>query len=210
MNPTLPKIRGLVKLHKEHTPIRPIINLCNSPAYNLGKFVSKYLNSILKLPNSFNVKNYIEFIKDLLDIPINANTIICSFDITNMYTNIPIDKVRSCIQLIMSTQNLDNSAIKQVLPLVNVILDQNYFEHNTILKQVKVLAIGAPTSLIFSEIYLWWLEYEILKILLQNQIYAYFRYVDDILIIYNTEHTDICNTLKQFNLIHPDLLFTME
>jgi hypothetical protein len=72
-------------------------------------------------------------------------------------------------------ENLDNSAIKQVLPLVNVILDQNYFEHNTILKQFKGLAMGAPTTLIFSEIYLWWLEYEILKMLLQNQIYAYFQ-----------------------------------
>jgi hypothetical protein len=47
MNPTLPKIKGLVKLHKEHTPIRPIINLCNFPAYNLGKFVTNTLTVFL-------------------------------------------------------------------------------------------------------------------------------------------------------------------
>jgi hypothetical protein len=43
--------------------------------------------------------------------------------------------------------------------------------------------------------------------LLQNQIYDYFRYVDDILIIYNT---DIYNKLKQFNQIHTNFIFTME
>jgi hypothetical protein len=43
--------------------------------------------------------------------------------------------------------------------------------------------------------------------LLQHQIYDYFRYVDDILIIYNT---DIYKKLKQFNQIHTNLIFTME
>jgi hypothetical protein len=43
INPTLPKIRGLVILHTENTPIRPIFNLCNSLVYNLGKFSANIL-----------------------------------------------------------------------------------------------------------------------------------------------------------------------
>jgi hypothetical protein len=38
----------------------------------------------------------------------------------------------------------------------------------------------------------------------------YHRYVDDILIIYNTQKTNITNTLEEFNAIHPTLKFTME
>jgi hypothetical protein len=53
LKPTPPKIKGLIKLHKEHTPIRPIVNLCNSPAYNLGKFISKHLNSTYFIPSVF-------------------------------------------------------------------------------------------------------------------------------------------------------------
>jgi hypothetical protein len=53
--------------------------------------------------------------------------------------------------------------------------------------------MGAPTSPSFSEIYFQWLEHnQILKILLEQHIIAYFRFVDDMLIIYNNiEHTDI-------------------
>jgi hypothetical protein len=109
-------------------------------------------------------------------------------------------------------QYIDNSVIELVLSLVNEILNQNYFAHdNTVFKQIKGLAIVAPASRLFSEIYLQGLEHnEILKILLQNHINAYFRYVDDILIIYNTENTDINNMLTQFNQIYPNLVFTME
>jgi hypothetical protein len=38
----------------------------------------------------------------------------------------------------------------------------------------------------------------------------YYRYVDDILIIYNVQKTNIMNTLDEFNAIHPKLKFSME
>ena len=50
----------------------------------------------------------------------------------------------------------------------------------------------------------------IYKILTQNHIIGYFRYVDDILIIYNKSHTDIHNVVNEFNNINTDIKFTME
>jgi hypothetical protein len=41
-------------------------------------------------------------------------------------------------------------------------------------------------------------------------IVKYFRYVDDILIIHDTNHSDIQSILKDFNTIHPKLTFTAE
>jgi hypothetical protein len=38
----------------------------------------------------------------------------------------------------------------------------------------------------------------------------YYRYVDDILIAYNAQKTNIINTLDAFNAVHPKLKFTME
>jgi hypothetical protein len=38
----------------------------------------------------------------------------------------------------------------------------------------------------------------------------YYRYVDDILIIYSSEHTNIHNTMQEFNAIHPKLKFNLE
>lgn len=68
-----PKIKGLMKLRKAHTPIRPVINSCNSPAYNLGKYKVKYLDNLLNLPYSFNVKNSPHLINDLTELQVNVN-----------------------------------------------------------------------------------------------------------------------------------------
>jgi hypothetical protein len=37
LNPSTPKIRGLLKTHKEEAPRRPIINWKNAPGYKLAK-----------------------------------------------------------------------------------------------------------------------------------------------------------------------------
>jgi hypothetical protein len=52
--------------------------------------------------------------------------------------------------------------------------------------------MGAHTSAILSELYLQHLEHvKIVDILIQNHILGYFRHVDDILIAFNSELTDI-------------------
>jgi hypothetical protein len=65
--------------------------------------------------------------------------------------------------------------------------------------------MGAPTSSLLSEVFL---EHDrIYKILIELNIKAYFRYVDDILIVYDSLETDM---LSLFNKLHPNLTFTME
>jgi len=43
-----------------------------------------------------------------------------------------------------------------------------------------------------------------------HNIIVYFRYVDDILLIFDSNHTDIPTILNDFNTIHPILNFTAE
>jgi hypothetical protein len=73
------------------------------------------------------------------------------------------------------------------------------------------LALGAPTSSILSEIYLLYLENtKIYDILSGSRIEDYFRYVDDILVIYNENYTDIEKVQNSFNNKSPGLNFTLE
>jgi hypothetical protein len=59
--------------------------------------------------------------------------------------------------------------------------------------------MGAPTSAIFSEIYLQYMEHtSIADILSNHNICGYFGYVDDILLIYDITTTDINTVLEQF------------
>ena len=51
---------------------------------------------------------------------------------------------------------------------------------------------------------------KIFDILKEAKIEGYFRYVDDILIIYNGNKTDVEHVLSSFNDITPSLTFTLE
>jgi hypothetical protein len=63
--------------------------------------------------------------------------------------------------------------------------------------------MGAPTSTILAEIFIQLLEHtKIINILNKYHNIDYCRYVDDILIVYNTNITNIENTLIEFNSMH--------
>jgi hypothetical protein len=71
--------------------------------------------------------------------------------------------------------------------------------------------MGAPTSAIIAETYLQHLEHnQVYNLLIKHQITGYFRYVDDILIIYDENKTHIDMMMMEFNAIHPTINFTKE
>ena len=149
---------------------------------------------------------------DLYEIPWNQDLYMASFDIQNMYMNIPTDQLPQIINILCSYNNVNPQLRLELLQLCNVVLTQNYltFLSSTYL-QNSGLAMGAPTSSIFSEIYLQYLEgTQLLDILIRQQILGYFHYVDDILVVYNASTTNIQIVLDQFNDTSSTLSFTME
>jgi hypothetical protein len=71
--------------------------------------------------------------------------------------------------------------------------------------------MGTPTTSILSEIYLQYMENtKIFYILRISRIEGCYRYVDDILTVYNENYTDIEEVHKLFNNITPGLKFTLE
>jgi hypothetical protein len=87
------------------------------------------------------VKNSPQLIHDLLDLKFEPQYRLCSFDISNMYTNIPTDVLPNILQNVMETQSVDADYIKHILTLVQVVSNQNYFRHeNELFQQIEGLA----------------------------------------------------------------------
>jgi hypothetical protein len=84
MKPRTPELRGLIKIHKENAPIRPIINSINAPTYKLAKMFARKLQTHIPLPNVCNIKNSAQLIEELAEIPISSHVKLASLDITNM------------------------------------------------------------------------------------------------------------------------------
>jgi hypothetical protein len=213
MNPKDPSIKGLTEIHKQNNPIRPIVNWQEATAYKLSKHLTRTLTQHLHLPDSFSVKNSITLMNELNSLKTNHQTKLCSFDIKKMYANTPRSEFLTIIKQILTQCNeLHIQEMEQTLTLITLILNQNYFYHDKkYYEQTNVLAMGAPTSALFADIFLQHIEHNfVISIISKRNILYYCRYVDDILILYNEENSNIVSILDQFNNISPSLDFTCE
>jgi hypothetical protein len=93
--------------------------------------------------------------------------------------------------------------------LLETIMKQNYLQFDQKIYQPnKGIAMGYPISGLIAEIFLQYYEQHIVKDSLDsNNITFYNRYVDDILIIYDSRKTNINNIKNFMNMIHKGLQF---
>jgi purine-nucleoside phosphorylase len=129
-----------------------------------------------------------------------------------MYTNIPTHDLPTLIKGIWQSNQIDINIQEDVLKLTKTITDQNYFQFKNVnYIQTEGLAMGAPSSAILSEIYMQFLQNNtIYNILRTHNIKGYFRYIDDILIVYSSTESNIHEVLNKLNQINPKLKFTLQ
>jgi hypothetical protein len=127
-----------------------------------------------------------------------------------MYTNIPLNILTNIIRNTLSKEEFPQVIIYEIDRITRLVLEQNYFQHNKIFYKQKGLAMGAPSSSILSEIFLQFMEHDILKILIEHKVISYSRYVDDILIIYDHTKTNLNQVLNDFNNIHNMIQYTIK
>ena len=71
--------------------------------------------------------------------------------------------------------------------------------------------MGAPSPGLIAEMFLQHIEHlHMAHLTHRHRIINYCRYVDDILLIFNSNHTNIQVILDDFNTLHPKLNFTVE
>ena len=132
-----------------------------------------------------------------------------AFDIKDLYVNIPIKETLRIAKTLLLENNNEHTT-KQMITLLEVTLQQNYFSFcNNIYQPEKDVSMGSPISNTVAEIFLQDLENTPLKQILDLQnITFYTRYVDDILLIYNTKHTTPEIIHSHINKVHPNLQYT--
>ena len=93
--------------------------------------------------------------KDLRAIPYDRNMKFASLDLTNMYSNVPTNELMTILKNICENSNIKKKTVRDIMKITRVLIQQNYFQYqNTTYVQTEGLAMGAPTSSIFSEIFL--------------------------------------------------------
>jgi hypothetical protein len=115
--------------------------------------------------------------------------------------NIPTSELLIITDKTCQNNYTENSRKLDIIKLSKTIIGQNYFQtlDKTYIQSVGS-GMGAPTSSIFSEFFLQYLENtQIYNLLLNHNIEGYVRHADDILIVYNEYITNISDVLERFN-----------
>ena len=207
-----PRLKGFIKVHKDNMPIRPVVDYSEAPAYYLAKELNNILDTFLPLPNAFNVTNSLQLMNEVSDIPFTTDLHFASLDMADMYSNVPTDDIEHIIRSMCVYQDINTELMSEILAITQTILSQNYYGYNErTYVQPKGLAMGSPSSSVLSELYIQHMEHtKATHTLTKPGIVAYFRYVDDILLIYNKRLIDIEDVLSSLNIFCPNLKFTLE
>ena len=120
-----PRFYGQPKIHKPGVPIRPIVSYSGSPLYNLNKYIANILKAYVRDENN-NAKNSTTFSNYIRNVPIEDDEIMVSFDVTSLYTNIPI----------IDTLNI----------IKDYVNNDDQFTRKTAIPQDKFLDLSSPSG----------------------------------------------------------------
>jgi len=95
--PAPPVLKAQLKLHKG-IPIKPVINNRTAPTYKLAKHMTKKLTQHIALNKQYNITNSTNLAKHLVKLEITDIHRLITFDINDLYVNIPIQETINIAQ----------------------------------------------------------------------------------------------------------------
>ena len=197
------RLYGLAKVHKRNVPVRPVLSMPGSAYHKIGMQIAEWLTMVPECGINTSSKKIADSLKD---VKLEENEEIVSFDVTSLYTNVPLtEAIHVCADMLYNGVNTAPPVSKQTfirlaeLSSCNVLM----LTHKGYVKQVDGLAMGSPPAPHFANG--WLSKYdEVIKA--DAKLYA--RYMDDI--IQNMPTSEINQKLDDINNLHPSLKFTIE
>jgi hypothetical protein len=204
---------GLPKIHKPDIPLRPIISSIGSPCFALAGYLLRILKPLAGKSNSY-IKNSYHFVQLLNSVTPQVSDILVSFDVTSMFTNIPVDEA---LEIISGKLQKDDTLTSRtcsewdsIMELLEVCLKTTYFQVNhKFFQQKDGMAMGNSLSPIVCDLYMSHFE----ELALDSSTYkpsCWFRYVDDTFVIWPHGLNTLQDFLLHLNSIRPSIKFTME
>ena len=210
-NPSPPILYGLAKIHKQETPIRPVVSYSNTPLRQIAVKLNNMLRNLTNFKPKYSVKNSIDLSVKLKNITLPENTILASFDVSNMFSNIPNEECVKIITKKLKNNNVNPVIEQEILELLTLCINGNYFKfQDQFYKQTDGLAMGSPLSPLLAEMFMSDFEESFLNTPQSGKILFWYRYVDDILVGFTGDKNELGHILYYLNSIHPKIKFTLE
>ncbi|CAF3597166.1 unnamed protein product [Rotaria socialis] len=212
------RLYGLPKIHKKtenvplrDVPLRPVLSSVGTFNYRLAKALTHMFSDIIKKQNI--IRDSFSFVKELKELPkVKSMYKMVSFDITSLYTNIPVDETIKIILKhlyeIRSTPPLIKQDDMEQL-LIFATKRSHFLFDGKVYDQIDGVSMGSPLAPLLAEIFLQEFERKYLPSFEDMGIIYWKRYVDDTFVLLNPNFSrkDVCANLSK---LHPSLQFTSE
>ena len=206
------KFYGLVKVHKDGYPIRPVVSMINTPEYGLAKWLDTFIQP--NIPNHYMLNSTEHFVNVLKDFPFYSGDKLVSFDVKSLYTNVPLKETVDIVtKYVYSKESVCIPPIPKTIfrKLLLKVTEGNFMFNGECYKQVDGLAMGGPLGPSLANFFLAHLEK---TKMFNNCPYTmhpklYLRYIDDVFAVFDSkqQHDDF---FSYINCLHSNLEFTVE
>ena len=112
-----PRLYGLPKIHKDQTPLRPIVSAIGSPTYELAKYLASLLKPHIGRTDTY-VKDSTHFIEQLKAIKLQTDDRLVSFDVVSLFTKVPVSDTLRLLEELFPCD---------IIALFRVCLTESYF-----------------------------------------------------------------------------------
>ena len=216
--PNEPRPRIFYMLPKIHKPLekwpasnmpqgRPIISDCSSESYAVSEYIDHFLKPLACKHKSY-LKDTTDFLNKLKNVKIDENSLIVTLDVESMYTNIDHESGLAAVRKAFIDNPDPNRPDQQILELLELSLKNNDFQFNgETYIQTKGTAMGKKYAPSYANIFMAYFETEAMdKCALLPSVY--FRFLDDIFMIWNHGRKRLNTYLEIMNTHHAAVKLT--
>ena len=177
----------LPKIHKDllNPPGRPIVSGSGGPTEKISQLVDHFIGKIVPLSQSY-IRDSTHVINILNGFTVQPGMLLCTLDITSLYTNIPHNEIIESIKKMLAIHKPPDSLQHNsyVIELLELVLTNNHFEFNgKYYHQLSGTAMGTKLAPSYANLFMTTFE--------EKYVYTYplkpelwNRFIDDISMIW--------------------------
>ena len=205
-----PKFYGLPKVHKQGTPLRPIVSSIGSDTYQTSKELSRILKPLVG-KSRHHIHNNQDFLEDLKSIKLSLDEVMMSFDVKALLTSVPFEPALKVIEKLLKEDHSLQSrtmSTQHIMDLLGLCLRSTHFTfRGKFYEQVEGAAMGSPISPIVANLHMEDFEARAIQSS-PNPPLLWRRFVDDTFVIMKKCHRE--EFLEHLNSVDQNIQFTSE
>ena len=205
-----PTLYGLPKIHKENCPCHPVLASTDCYTYECALWLSEILSPLRQHPT--NLKDTFEFVDRMQQVKFKNNSVMVSFDVKSLFTNIPVDFVTDIILKEIygsdSTKKVYGLTKRQFKNLLVWTTKRPTLNFNgSFYEQIDGVGMGSPIAPAFADIFMNYVIEKTKEFNMQPDVF--FRYVADCFAVF-PDFESAMLFYRKLNQIHSNVNFTYD